>query len=141
MTSGAECRGGADKAVVDAALLVLVNEWQWISPPKLSEIQVKAKLVSLTTWGSAISGNTPLEGILCTTLEDLIVCLDAVSKRKVNEDEPGGEKKLRTGASGTRALEQHCLRVGEGNDHQLLDHVAEYLRNGRATWEVKDKMI
>ena len=83
----------------------------------------------------------PVQSMVGTALEDLVVVIEATSKRKASKEDEGGERKIRAVASGTKALEQHCLKSGEGNDHNLPDHVKDYVRNGKATWDVKERLV
>ena len=58
--------------------------------------------------------------MLSTALEDILIVIDCGTKAKLDNDEGGNAKKNRTTASGTKLLEQHCLRTGDGNNNEFL---------------------
>ena len=116
-----------------------MKDWLWPSPGRLPRAQITAKLASINGWGSGTKG--PIQTMVSTALEDLLMVFDLTSKRKAAKEDEGNERKIRAVASGTKALEQHCLKSGEGNDHNFLDHVKDYVRNGKAAWDVKERLV
>ena len=139
LEGAAEAREGIDEECIEPALELLVKDWLWPSPGKLPRAQITAKLASINDWGSGTKG--PIQTMVSTALEDLLMVFDLTSKRKAAKEDEGNERKIRAVASGTKALEQHCLKSGDGNDHNFLDHVKDYVRNGKAAWDVKDRLV
>ena len=140
LKGAAEARESSiEEESIEPALELLMKTWLWPSPSKLARAQITAKLSTINDWGSATKG--PVQTVVSTALEDLLMVFDLTYKRKAAKEDEGNERKIRAVASGTKALEQHCLKSGDGNDHNFLDHVKDYVRNGQAAWDVKNWLV
>ena len=79
--------------------------------------------------------------MVSTALEDLLLSHDRAAKRKAAKKDEGSKRKVRTITSGSKALEQHCLKSGDGNESAFLDRMKDYVRDGKAQWGVKARMV
>ena len=139
ITSSAKSRSAFQEDVLSKVMNLLIREWDWSSPRKIGKSQIRGKLKHIMDWGSTTNGSAT--SMLSTALEDILIVMEDNNKSKLDTEEGASTKRIRTNASGNRVLEQHCLRTGDGNNPDFLEHITEYVRSNKASWSVKDRMV
>ena len=130
-TSSAKSRSAFPENVLSKVIALVTRECEWSSPRKIAKSQIKAKLKHITDWGSGMNG--PAMSMLSTALEDILLVMEDSNKSKLDTEEGASTKRIRTNASGNRLLEQHCLRTGDGNNPDFLEHISEYVGSDKAS--------